>query len=114
VWNKNPIRFYCREKIKTQKDWQYNIPKISVEQIKGNGEFHFYLYPLGHLARRRFLRSFQSTCGPCSLMCANVWSMNELIFNSEWIKIKLRMNLDLIKSELKLNYELIKSELKVN
>jgi hypothetical protein len=24
-----------------------NVPKTNVEQIKGNGEFYFFLYPLG-------------------------------------------------------------------
>ncbi len=27
--------------------WQKNIPKIDVEYTKGDGEFYFYLYPLG-------------------------------------------------------------------
>ncbi len=27
--------------------WQKYVPKTNVEQTKGNGEFYFYLYPLG-------------------------------------------------------------------
>jgi hypothetical protein len=27
--------------------WQENVPKTSVEQIKGKKEFYFYLYLLG-------------------------------------------------------------------
>jgi hypothetical protein len=26
--------------------WQKNVPKTSVEYIKDNGKFYFYLYPL--------------------------------------------------------------------
>ncbi len=26
---------------------QKNVPKTGVEQTKGNGDFYFYLYPLG-------------------------------------------------------------------
>jgi hypothetical protein len=29
------------------RSWQKYVPKIDVEQTESNGEFHFYLYPLG-------------------------------------------------------------------
>jgi hypothetical protein len=35
------------QKINKTKLWQENVPKNDVEQIEGNGEFYFYLYPLG-------------------------------------------------------------------
>jgi hypothetical protein len=35
-WNQNRIKL-----------WQENVPKTSVEQIKGNEEFYVYLCPLG-------------------------------------------------------------------
>jgi hypothetical protein len=44
--NKNPTRFYCKEKTKQS----YNkkaYPKIDVEQTKDNGEFYLYIYLLG-------------------------------------------------------------------
>jgi hypothetical protein len=44
------------------------IPKINVEQTKGNGKFYFYLYPK-HLIHGSFSRNFQSTCGTYSPMC---------------------------------------------
>ncbi len=49
VWNKNPIQdFIAKIKFKKKiKLWFFlKIPKTSVEQIKGNGEFYLYLYPL--------------------------------------------------------------------
>jgi len=46
--NKNPTRFYCKEEMKIKQGYdKKKVPKIGVEQIKGNGEFYFYLYPLG-------------------------------------------------------------------
>ncbi len=46
--NKNSIRFYVKKEIKTKQGYdQKNVPKINVEQIKGNEEFYFFLYPLG-------------------------------------------------------------------
>jgi hypothetical protein len=44
--NKNITRFYLQKRNKTRL-WQENTPKTGVKQIKGNGEFYFYLYPLG-------------------------------------------------------------------
>jgi hypothetical protein len=43
MWNKNPMKFYYKEEIKKNKDMTRNIPKISVEKIKCNGEFYLYL-----------------------------------------------------------------------
>ncbi len=40
--NKNSTRFYYKEETK-----QGYVPKISVEQTKGNEEFYLYLYLLG-------------------------------------------------------------------
>jgi len=42
----NKILLQGRNKIRIRL-WQENIPKIDVEQTKGNGIFFFYLYPLG-------------------------------------------------------------------
>ncbi len=40
--NKNPMKFYCKEKIKIEQGYdKKNIPKIGVEHIKSNGEFYF-------------------------------------------------------------------------
>jgi hypothetical protein len=47
VQNKNPIRFISRKKQYQNKSWQENIPKVGVEQSKGNGKFYLYLYLLG-------------------------------------------------------------------
>jgi hypothetical protein len=39
----NPIRLYCREKIKTQEDYDNKTyPKLVLNKQKGNGIFHFY------------------------------------------------------------------------
>jgi hypothetical protein len=35
------------KKQKKTKLWEENVPKISVEQTKGNGESYHYVYPLG-------------------------------------------------------------------
>ncbi len=46
--NKNPMRFYYKEKTKTKQGYdKKNVLKISVEQTKDNGEFYLYLYLLG-------------------------------------------------------------------
>jgi hypothetical protein len=34
-----------------------------------------------------FSKNFQPTCGSHSLMCTDVWIMNELSLNYEWTKI---------------------------
>jgi hypothetical protein len=34
------------QKINRARSWEENVPKIGVEQIKSNGEFHLYLYLL--------------------------------------------------------------------
>jgi hypothetical protein len=54
--------FIAKNKQKYNKVMTRNIPKISVEQIKGNGEFYLY-------SRKLF---FQFTCGPCAPMCTHV------------------------------------------
>ncbi len=63
--NKNPIRFYCKKDTKKlNKVVTKKKPKIGVKQIKGNGDFYFYLYPLG-----TSFKNFQPTCRPCSPIC---------------------------------------------
>jgi len=39
--------FIAKKKLKKNKVMTRNIPKTSVEEIKCNGEFYLYLYPLG-------------------------------------------------------------------
>ncbi len=39
--------FIAKKKQKKNKAMTKIVTKIGVEQIKGNGEFYFYLYPLG-------------------------------------------------------------------
>jgi len=38
--------------------WCKIVPKIGVEQTKGNQGFYFFLYPFGDLAQGSFLGSF--------------------------------------------------------
>jgi hypothetical protein len=51
--------------------WQENVPKIGVEQIKGNGEFYLYLYILATLLKELpnyMWPMFIHVC-PCVPMC---------------------------------------------
>jgi hypothetical protein len=43
-----------------------NVPKIGVEQIKDNGRFYPYLYPIRDLAQRSFHKSFHRGFHVCT------------------------------------------------
>jgi hypothetical protein len=68
--------------------------QTGVEHTKGNGEFYFYLYPLGIELKEVFQEIFNTWLmfthvRPCAPMqCVNY----------EWIKIQLKVNLYLTKS----------------
>jgi hypothetical protein len=48
VQNKNPTRFYCKNKVIIEQGCDNkNVPKIGVEHIEINVRFYFYLYSLG-------------------------------------------------------------------
>jgi len=47
VQDKNSTWFYYKNEIRIDQDCDKKHTKASVEQIKHNGEFYLYLYPLG-------------------------------------------------------------------
>jgi hypothetical protein len=47
TWKKNMTRLWCKI-----------VPKINVEQIKGNERFYSYLYPFEDLTQRSFAKRF--------------------------------------------------------
>ncbi len=64
------INFYCANICKHEHEnnmtrlWCKIVPKISVEQTKGNERSYFYLYPFGNLAQKSFQGGFYSCIKP--------------------------------------------------
>jgi len=75
---KNLTKFYCKEDNK-KRLWQKNVPKISVEQTKNNGELYLYYAPWAS-SSKKFLEKLLHVAHVhlCALM-------KELIFKWEWI-----------------------------
>jgi hypothetical protein len=87
IWqgqDNNSTRFYYKNEIITKQGCDKKHTKIGVEQIKGSGEFYFYLYPLHIYLKEHFQKYFDlhvAHIHPCASMCTHVWTMNDLNFN---------------------------------
>jgi hypothetical protein len=56
--NKNPIRFYCKEKTKTKQGYDKEMyPKLVLNKLKVMGNFDFII-PIWHLAQKCFAINF--------------------------------------------------------
>ncbi len=66
--------FITRKKQKTKQGYdKKTYSKLVLNKLKVMGN-STSIYTYWALAQRSFLKSFQPTCGPCSPMCANVYT----------------------------------------
>ncbi len=69
--NKNPIRFYWEEEMKTKQCYNNKMyPQLMLNILKEMRNFTcIYTHWALNLRKFQFLRNFQFTCGPCVPMC---------------------------------------------
>jgi hypothetical protein len=73
-----------------QRLWQENVPKINVEQTKGNGKSYPYLYPIGDLVQGNFHRDF-NVCTNQGSFLKNFLTNNELKVNWKLTMMQMMM-----------------------